>query len=344
MSESVELARAVGRGRAAGLVNAVLQRLASASSDAPAFADPRAELVEWGSHPRWLVDRWAERFGLDGAAALVAANNLRPELYIRLLGIPTGDALSALARAGIEAEPAELDPRSLRLARGVDPVAALAAVPAVVQDPAASAVARYAAFPAGATVADLCAAPGGKAFALLDLGCARVLASDRSHRRMRAVLETAARLEGFGGAMPGVPARPAILAAVADAAEPAFGDGEAVLLDVPCTGTGTLRRHPDGRWRVRPRDLASLQAVQARILRSAARVVRPGGLLVYATCSLELEENEHQVERFLEAHPEFGLEPPPEGQWGGAPGSTLTILPHVHGVDGAFAARMRRVG
>ncbi len=338
VSESVELAREAGRGRAAGFVNAVLKRLAAAPADMPEFADPLTELEQWGSHPRWLVERWVGRFGLDAGAALVRANNRRPELYIRLVGVSTARALAALARAGIDASPVDLEPRSLRLGRGVDPVAALEVVPAVVQDPAASAVVRHAAFPAGATVADLCAAPGGKSFALLDLGARRVVAFDRSPRRLRALLETSARL--------GLDARPrgpgpTLAAAAADARAPAVARCASVLIDAPCTGTGTFRRHPDGRWRVGPGDLASLATLQARILNAAARVVSPGGLLVYATCSLEAEENEDQVERFLEAHPEFRPEPPPDGATAGT-GATLTVLPHVHGVDGAFAARLRR--
>lgn len=342
VSESVELARAVGRGRAAGLVNAVLKRLAASPPAEPHLADPLTELEEWGSHPRWLVERWARRFGQDAAAELVRANNLRPELYIRLVGIGTEEAMSALAAAGIEAHAADLDPRSLRLGRGVDPAAVLATVPAVVQDPAASAVARYAAFPVGATVADLCAAPGGKSFALLDLGADRVFAFDRSPRRLRALLDTAARLERGAGPSGGF-GPVAISAAVADATAPAVARCASVLVDAPCTGTGTLRRHPDGRWRVGPEDLASLAALQARILKAAARVVTPGGLLVYATCSLEPEENEDQVERFLEAHREYRLEPPPEETSAVGSDPTLTVLPHVHGADGAFAARLSRV-
>jgi len=341
VSESVELARSAGRGRAAGLVNAVLQRVASAPAGPPEYSDPLREMEEWGSHPRWLVDRWARRYGVAAAAALVAANNRRPELYIRLVGIERDAARGALAAAGIEADPVDLDPRSLRLERGADPAAALDAVPAVVQDPAASAVARYAAFPPGAVVADLCAAPGGKSFALLDLGAERVLAFDRSARRLARLLDGAARLGLRGGAL-AASARGALAAAVADATAPAVRPGRAVLVDAPCTGTGTLRRHPDGRWRLGPEDLASLAALQARILKAAAGAVGPGGLLVYATCSLEAEENEEQVERFLADRPDFRLEPPDDPRWTAGPRPMLAVLPHVHGVDGAFAARMRR--
>jgi 16S rRNA (cytosine967-C5)-methyltransferase len=119
-----------------------------------------------------------------------------------------------------------------------------------------------------------------------------------------------------------------------------------VLLDAPCTGTGTFRRHPDGRWRVTADDLAALAALQAELLEAAAPLVRPGGVLVYSTCSLEREENEERVEAFLAEHPDFAVEPAP----GAVPAPLLDaagflcVLPQRQGVDGAFAARLRRRG
>jgi 16S rRNA (cytosine967-C5)-methyltransferase len=115
-------------------------------------------------------------------------------------------------------------------------------------------------------------------------------------------------------------------------------------VDVPCTGTGTFRRHPDARWRLQVSDFAVLGALQKQILRAAATVVKPGGLLIYSTCSLELEENDEQVQQFLAAHPEFTLEAPAPGV---VPDDVLDhgylrVLPHRHGFDGAFAARLRR--
>jgi 16S rRNA (cytosine967-C5)-methyltransferase len=116
-----------------------------------------------------------------------------------------------------------------------------------------------------------------------------------------------------------------------------------VLVDAPCTGTGTFRRHPDGRWRVQPADLAALVTLQTQLLDAAAQIVEPGGLLVYATCSLEPEENEMQIEAFLERNDAFEIDAGAD-----VPASVvdargcLRVLPHEHGVDGAFAARLRR--
>lgn len=344
VSQSVEGARAVGHPRAAGLVNGVLQAL-SRRERVPAFpdaeADPVGHLTAWGAHPRWLVERWAARFGLAATRALVTANNQRPDVYLRLVEGPMDAALRRLADAGIEAEAEPLAPLMVRLAAGADVARALDAVPAVVQDPAASLVVAHAAFPDGARVADLCAAPGGKAVTLAAAalpatlaarGRGYVVAADLSAGRLTRVRENAERVGARG-----------IGLVAADARRPPLRPLEGVLVDAPCTGTGTLRRHPDGKWRLAPRDVEVLAALQAEILRGAAGAVRAGGVLVYATCSLEVEENETQVERFLEEHPDFRLEPGPAFAAGTVDASGyLRVLPQAHGSDGAFAARMVR--
>jgi 16S rRNA (cytosine967-C5)-methyltransferase len=131
---------------------------------------------------------------------------------------------------------------------------------------------------------------------------------------------------------------------VADARAPAIRPVDLVLIDAPCTGTGTFRRHPDARWRLKISDIAVMAALQRAILRDAAEVVKPGGLLVYSTCSLEPEENDAQVDRFLAEHPDWRLDPPPEGVVPQAvlDAGRLRVLPQRHGTDGAFAARLRR--
>jgi 16S rRNA (cytosine967-C5)-methyltransferase len=201
-----------------------------------------------------------------------------------------------------------------------------------VQDPGATLVTRYAAIEAGSTVADLCAAPGGKSLELSRTAGA-VIAADRSFTRLTRMIGNFRRVEARN-----------IHALVADAREPAITPVDAVLIDVPCTGTGTFRRHPDARWRLRVSDLAVMGAMQRSIMRAAASVVRPGGLMIYSTCSLEPEENDAQVESFLAENDGWVLEPPPDGAVPAAvlDAGRLRVLPQRHATDGAFAARLRR--
>jgi 16S rRNA (cytosine967-C5)-methyltransferase len=338
ISQSQELVRAAGASRAAGLVGGVLhalQRRGQQIRFPDAVREPVAHLAANGSHPAWLVERWLRRWGTADAAALIEANNRRPELYLRPLGVERDEASRRLEVGGIGAEAVAFSRTTLRILPPATALEALALVPAVVQDPAAALVVEYAAVPEGAEVLDLCAAPGGKALGMAE--CAgRVMAADLSVRRLARVRQNADRV--------GWQSRLALV--VADGLQPPFrpGSADVVLLDAPCTGTGTFRRHPDGRWRLRPEHLAELAELQRRLLDAAADLVRPGGWLVYSTCSLEEEENELQVEAFLDRHPGWTLD--------SAAGAVrpdlldergrLLVLPHTLGVDGAFAARLRR--
>jgi 16S rRNA (cytosine967-C5)-methyltransferase len=182
-------------------------------------------------------------------------------------------------------------------------------------------------------VLDLCSAPGGKAVGAAE-AAAFVAAADLSPRRLARLRQNVERL--------GLAER--VGAVAADARRPPFAAADFVLLDAPCTGTGTIRRHPDGRWRVDPEALAELVALQREILDAAAPLVRAGGVLVYSTCSLEPEENEAQVTRFLERHPDFTRAPAAELDPSLLDADDqLVVLPQRDGVDGAFAARLRRV-
>jgi 16S rRNA (cytosine967-C5)-methyltransferase len=240
-----------------------------------------------------------------------------------------------LESAGVSVADAPLVSDSLVLTGGVGALTELGAFRQGLfhlQDPASTLVTRYAAVPAGSSVADLCAAPGGKSLELARTAGV-VFAGDASVTRLARLRENVRRLDA-----------PNVIPFVGDARFPAVHELDAVLLDVPCTGTGTFRRHPDARWRLRISDLAVMPAVQRSILRAAASAVRPGGLLIYSTCSLETEENDAQVESFLSDSPEWRLEPPPEGAVPTAvlDAGRLRVLPQRHGTDGAFAARLRR--
>jgi 16S rRNA (cytosine967-C5)-methyltransferase len=351
VSQSVELVKRSSRA-AAGFVNGVLQSLRRAGTAAsfPCFeAEPVAHLATWGSHPQWLVERWVRRWGADAARRLVEANNRTPELYLRLLG----DARVGCARleaAGASIEWVDTAPRAaaVRALPAGGLAALLEAAPVIVQDPAAGLVASWVDAPPGATVIDVAAAPGGKAMALAwdapANGPALVVAADASVDRLARVRENISRVSRLEGFAPG-DGGPRVAIIAADGRRPPFRAADVVLLDAPCTGTGTLRRHPDGRWRLRPDDLRTLGSLQARLLDGAADIVRPGGLLVYATCSLEREENEDQVSAFVARRPEFTIEAGPPLPGGVVtPAGLLEVLPHEHGWDGAFAARLRRGG
>jgi 16S rRNA (cytosine967-C5)-methyltransferase len=337
IAQTVELAKRRHGMGASKLANAVLRRLDRErdSLTLPAAADPLDALALEGSHPRWLVARWVARWGMAETRRLLEANNQEAPLIARPFHVVREQLEAMLESAGIHVEDAPLARDSIVLSSPVSSLTELGPFRQGLfhmQDPASTLVAQYACVPTGASVADLCAAPGGKAVEL-SRSAASVFASDLSFARLERVMENVSRLEIAS-----------LHGYVADARFPAIKPVDLVLVDVPCTGTGTFRRHPDARWRLKVSDIAVMATAQRAILRSAATVVRPGGLLVYSTCSLEPEENDEQINRFLVEHPDFRLDPPPEGAVPASvlDGGLLRVIPHRHGTDGAFAARLRR--
>lgn len=336
LSQTVEQAREVGGEGMARLANAVLRSLAREGGGPERFppwdADPLHHLATWGSHPPWLLARWAARWTWEEVRGLVEWNNTPPPLYLRPLDLEPESAALRLTEAGWPARPVGGGVPCVLLEGGLEPRGPLGVVRGIIQDPGAALVAVYADPPSGVWVADLCAAPGGKALTLAAEG-RKVLAADLSRPRLGLVRENLARVGG------------AVWLVQADARRPPLAEAPFVFLDVPCSGTGTFRRHPDARWRITPRLLDHLAEVQRTMLLEASRLVPPGGHLVYATCSLEPEENEDQVKMFLQDRPEFSLAPT-----GAVPGvfldpeGCLTVLPQRAGFDGAFAARMVRRG
>ena len=332
VSTSVALAREAGGERAGGFVNAVLRQVArTPSAPPPAGGDAAATLAAKYSHPEWLVRRWVERFGTEAATALLERNNARPTLVLQPARAPLDELRERWEAAGIRTEPAPFGAGLLTDRSRPGDLPGFAEGDFVVQDPAQALVAWFADLPPDTIAYDACAAPGGKAIAL-GRSARGVVAADVSRSRARRLAENVRRA-GSG--------REHVI--VADARRPPVRGAGAVLVDAPCLGTGTFARHPDARWRVSPEALARLAAQQADLLDAASEAVRPGGLLVYATCSLEPEENEQQVDRFLERHPVFHREPAE-----GFPAALLSakgdlmILPHRHAMDGGFAARLRR--
>jgi 16S rRNA (cytosine967-C5)-methyltransferase len=322
---SVRLASGPRNGRYAGLINAVLRRVTREGRERYEAIDPALDT------PDWLRERWRASYGDEVAAAIMQAHRAEPPLDLTAKSDPAhwAEALGGTL----------LPSGTIRVATGgnVTALPGFAEGAWWVQDAAASIPVRLLGNVTGKHVADLCAAPGGKTAQLASNG-AKVLAVDRSPKRMERLRDNLARLSLTADIV------------VADATEWSGGPLDAVLLDAPCTATGTIRRHPDLPWQKRPEDLASLASLQSRLLDRAAELTKPGGLLVYATCSLEPEEGERQVEGFLARHGDFTLAPIAATEVPGFEEALtsqgwLRILPcHLEqgGCDGFFAARLRR--
>ncbi len=333
VSTSVDLAREAIGEDAARYVNQALRRLIRETRNGT------RETSE-GTHPRWLVARWRRSFGAAESARLVSWNDTRPALTIQPARWSKEVLARALREAGFGVEDAPYD-AGLRVTHG-DHASRLpfpvhlpgfAEGGFVVQDAAHALVCRYAGLAPGAQVYDACAAPGGKAVTLERLG-ARVVAGDARRDRIGRLTETVGRC--------GVAIR--VVAADLLSAPLAAASLDVVLVDAPCSATGTMARHPDARWRVSEHAITRAAERQRRLMEAAARLVKPGGVLVYATCSLEPEENSAIVNDFLARHAGLGREP----ATGAVPTALLTAegdfqsLPQRHGMDGAYAARLVR--
>ncbi len=323
---AVELARAMGFERQAGLVNAVLRRVLR---EPKAFDAARAQ----ASLPGWLVDPWPAAYGADTAAVMLKALLEEPPLDITLKD-PAGAADWA-ERLGADV----LDTGTLRLrqAGAVEDLPGLAEGAWWVQDAAAALPARLLGEVRGLRVADLCAAPGGKTLQLAAAG-ARVTAVDRSSARIGRLRDNLART--------GLDAEVVVADAAAWTPAEPF---DAVLLDAPCSATGTLRRHPDVAWSKSAADIYKLRKTQQALLTDVARLVKPGGRLVYCVCSLQPDE---ETASPAAPPPGFAPEPIGAGEIGGwdfairADGTLRTLpchLPARGGLDGFYAARFRRL-
>jgi 16S rRNA (cytosine967-C5)-methyltransferase len=342
--EAVELAKRRRSPGAAAFVNGVLRTLANQPRPwpVPTAADPVEALALRASHPTWLVRRWWVRYGPAETEALALAMSQAPPVVVRAntLRMPVAAVAAALRRAGVRAGPTRFAPEGLSLERAGDlrRLAPLQEGSAAVQDEAAILVSHALGPRPGDTVADVCAAPGTKTTHLAALmeNRGRIVAADPQPGRLDLLRAACARL---GAAI--VEPRLADAQALAGDLGPAC-DG--VLVDAPCSNLGVLRRNPDGKWRRRPEDFRTLVPAQAAILAAAAALVRPGGVLVYATCSLEPEENEAVVAGLLARRPDFAPDPLPPAVPAAcreAP-DVLRMTPHRHGSDGFTAHRLRR--
>jgi 16S rRNA (cytosine967-C5)-methyltransferase len=336
VNEAVEHARSSGGEGAAKLVNGVLRGILRLPAPAPAEGTP--SLARAFSHPEFLVERWVARFGPETARRILEADNAAPllDLLVNPNRTDRETLRAALSREGTVAEPSPLSPLALTVTSG-NPVRSslLAEGHFSIQDVGSQILPLL--LPAGGFLVDLASAPGGKAISALAHGTAReALALDRSRNRLSRVVENARRLQ-----WPTI--RP--VAASLDAPPLAERRFDRVLLDAPCSGTGTLRKNPEIRYRVSASAIERLAASQELWLAAAAALVAPGGFLLYSTCSLEEEENERVVERVLARTSDLAAEPiqAPDALRPFVDGARFRILPDARS-DGFTAHLLRRRG
>jgi 16S rRNA (cytosine967-C5)-methyltransferase len=341
VDEAVSLARLKARRPGpAEFVNAVLRALTRAAAPPPLPVDPVDALGVRLSFPRWIAARWVARYGMEAAEALMTAMNERPPIIVRAnLLRASREALARRLRDEelAETRPTTLCPEGLVVARGrVGEWAAFAEGWCTVQDEASMLIARLLGPRPGELVADTCAAPGTKATHLGELmqNQGRIVAMDPQAARLRLVAGAAARL--------GITIIEAHAGGVAALAPRWAARCDGALVDAPCSNLGVLRRNPEVKWRRTEADLGRLRDRQRAILAAAASLVKPGGALVYATCSLEPEENEDVVRPFLAAHPEWQGDSPPAFPVAPDAQGFIRCFPHVHATDGFSAMRLRR--
>ena len=346
VDDAVELARKAGKRSASGFVNALLRRVSRERSHLPLPEQPPLDHIAITlSHPRWLAERWMARHGADAATAWARFDNAPAPLTLRanLLKTTRDQLAGDLAREGVVAEPARFAADALIVTEGNPLLTPLARTGAfLVQDEASQLVGEFAAAAAGERILDACASPGGKTTQMAAAmgGTGTIVAADVRGRRLDLLARTVAEC----GAM-----NVRVVQSNARAAPPFHQVFDAVLVDAPCSGLGTIRRDPDVRWRRAEPDLPSLAAAQLEMLTHLATVVRPRGRLIYSTCSSEPEENEDIVRAFLAAHPDYQRETPAAFSQRPALAAlldnegALKTLPFRDGLEAFYAASLRRV-
>jgi 16S rRNA (cytosine967-C5)-methyltransferase len=341
IDQGVRLTRWAGFDGLTSLVNAVLRNILREGLEVE-FPNRTTQtedyLVSFYSYPRWLVRRWLDRFGLDETEELLQAGNARPVMTARVNTFRTTRELlvKRLEGEGVSSSfvPHCDESVELRFKGELRSLSSFQEGLFTIQDTSSTLVGKIPEMTSGMVALDLCAAPGGKCTHLAEraLNSGIVLAVDSSLDRMKLLVDNRNRL-GLDS----------ILFAVADGRSFFASTFDLVLVDAPCTGTGVLSRRTDLRWRLKQEDITVLTEIQLGLLENASTLVKPGGNLLYSTCSLEPEENLAVVERFLETNSHCRLETitSVHPRYTGASGC-LEIMPHRHSMDGMFACLMKR--
>jgi 16S rRNA (cytosine967-C5)-methyltransferase len=343
VNESVKLVRLARVRSADTFVNAVLRRATREPEVDPAskILDPIEHLSVVTSHPRWLIERWIKAFGTEETEAFARANNEPAPVAFRVVRSRAREAgvIRQLQDAGADLAASKVVQGAWRITGGTGLLGELAKGGKVyLQDEASQMVAGIVGARGGERVLDLCSAPGSKTSQIADLSedSAIIVACDLHEHRLRTVVSTAKLQE-----------LTSIHCVVVDGLQPLpFPESsfDRVLIDAPCSGTGTLRRNPEIRWRISPADIEDLARRQRQLLFNAARAVRPGGQLVYSTCSVELDENEDVVQTFLENNESFTLTKLAVDRSLLTSSGAARTWPHREGTDGFFISAFERKG
>lgn len=347
VNESVNLAKLITPGTS-GLINAVLRnylRRRNTITFPDITTNPAAAIATKHSQPEWLAEQWIEQLGVNEAVLLAEASSQQPPLTLRVntLRSDRGQLLREFDLQGIDATPCRFSPDGIAIT-GRHTISTLPGFDAglfAVQDEASQLAGRLLGAEPGERIWDACCAPGGKSCHIAQLMDDRgeLIATDISRSKLTLVQDSIRRL-GISS----------VSTAVADLHQPdTFPDGyfDRILLDAPCSGLGVIRRNPEAKWRLFSGDITRLAAVQKTLLKNAAVRLKPGGTLLYSTCSTSEAENELVVEDFLLHHPEFVLENLNDlfPAWRDlfAFYGMFRVWPHRHGMDGFFAARIKRI-
>ncbi len=340
-NQAAELAKTYGHAGTVKFVNGVLRTIAR-QPERIVYPDEKKEpalfLARKYCHPLWIVERWLKRLGREAVEELCRINNVTPTLTVRTNTLKNSreELLLRLTEEGVSAEasPSVSEGIVIHTHPALSSLASLKEGRFQVQDESSMRVAHWLQPQPGELILDVCAAPGGKAthIATLMENTGRVVALDIHEHKLELIRQNAERL--------GLSNLEAMLqdACTVDSIFPSLADR--VLVDAPCSGFGVLRRRADARWRKKPEMLQELPGLQRRILSSAAACVKPGGILVYSTCTTEEEENQAVIDWFLAQHTDFTLAPLPDDV-SQTPGM-LQLWPQEDDSDGFFICRMRR--
>lgn len=341
INESVELVKKIQGEKTAGIVNGVLRNILR-NLDGIRYPSKDAELAYYysiiHSHPKWMVKRWLKRIGENSTIDLLTENNKKPYLPLRVNTLKGNreKVFENISEMGLNAAQSNYNENTYILTTprmNIGQTELFITGAATVQDPSASLAVRLADPKPGNDVLDFCSAPGGKAFLMAELmkNQGRVVAVDKYKTKVNMIAAGSERL-GINIIEP----------RQEDALRSDLNEKfDIVFLDVPCSGLGTLSKKPDIKWKRDIDDIFLLAQTQRRILENGARHVKPGGVMLYSTCTIEQEENDDNVKWFLDKFPDFELDPAekylPDNV---CSGGFMKTYPHIHGIDGAFAARL----